>query len=149
MPKLDLDAIPSRQGSDYPPPHDEPVAGRAVRILSEAARLEDFVVTRGVIPPGGWSSQRHWHEGEDEFVVVLAGRGVLVDDLGRRAVGPGDCLAFPKGEANGHHIVNEGDGPLVLVAVSLPERSPCHYPDIGLSWSPKWGYRNSETDAPC
>src|SRR6188768_4298051 len=64
MPRLDLDAIPMRHGSDYPPPHDRPVAGRVARLLSEAAGLEDFVVAHSVIPPGGWSSQRHWHEGE-------------------------------------------------------------------------------------
>ena len=148
MPKLDLDAIPMRHGSDYPPPHDRPVAGRVARLLSESAGLEDFVVAHSVIAPGGWSSQRHWHEGEDEFVTVVAGQGVLVDDLGRTPVGPGDCLAFPKGEANGHHIVNEGAVPLVLVGVSLPERSPCHYPDIGLTWEPERGYRVSGNDAP-
>ena len=147
MPRLDLEAIPVRDGSDYPPPHDRPVADRAVRLLSGAAGLEDFVVAHAVIPPGGWSSQRHWHEGEDEFVTVLSGEGVLVDDLGRTPVRAGDCLAFPKGEANGHHIVNEGEVPLVLVAVSVPERSACHYPDIGLSWAPEEGYRGEEGTA--
>ena len=140
MPKLDLERIPPRLGSDYPPPHDRPVANRAVRFLDEAAGLTDFVVTYSIIPPGGWSSQRHWHEDEDEFVVVLAGHGVLVEEESRTALGPGDCAAFPKGEPNAHHIVNESDRPLVLVAVSTPERSPCHYPDIGLVWSPDGGY---------
>jgi uncharacterized cupin superfamily protein len=101
-----------------------------------------------VIPPGGWSSQRHWHEGEDEFVAVLSGEGVLVEEGVRTPVGPGDCLAFPKGEANGHHIVNEGEVPLVLVAVSLPERSACHYPDIGLTWAPDGGYQLDRGIAP-
>ena len=137
MPRLELDAIPVRHGSDYPPPHDQPVAGRVVRLLSKAAGLTDFVVAHGIVPPGGWSSQRHWHEGEDEFVLVAAGHGVLVDDSGRTPLAPGDCAAFPKGEANGHHIVNEGTEPLVLVAISRPERSPCHYPDLGLVWTPE------------
>ena len=141
MPRLDLDAIPAVGGSDYPPPHDRPVADRMVRFLSRAAGLEDFVVAHSLIPAGGWSSQRHWHEGEDEFVAVLAGQGVLVDEGGRTALAPGDCVAFPKGEANGHHIVNEGSEPLVLIAVSRPERSPCHYPDLGLVWTPAGGYR--------
>ena len=83
MPRLDLDAIPVRQGSDYPPPHDRPVAGRVARLLNEAAGLTDFVVAHSVIPPGGWSSQRHWHEGEDEFVDGTVGAG----RAGRRCSG--------------------------------------------------------------
>ena len=54
---------------------------------------------------------------------------------------PGDVAAFPKGRADGHHIFNDGEVPLVLVAVSLPERSACHYPDLGLVWAPGEGYR--------
>jgi uncharacterized cupin superfamily protein len=140
MPRLDLESIAPRLGSDYPPPHDEPVAGRSVRLVGEAGGLTDFVVTHAVIPPGGWSSQRHWHEGEDEFVVVIEGQGELVEEGGRTRLGPGDCAAFPKNAANGHHIVNDGNGPLVLIAVSMPEASPCHYPDLGLVWSPEQGY---------
>ena len=141
MPRLDVAGLAPSLGSDYPPPHDRPVAGRTVRFPSKAGALTDFVVTHSTIPPGGWSSQRHWHEGEDEFVVVLQGEGVLVEEDGRTRLGPGDCATFPKGEANGHHIVNEGLEPLVLVAVSLPERSPCHYPDLALVWTPEQGYR--------
>lgn len=137
MPRVDIEAVPVRHGSDYPPPHDRPVAGRAARLLGEAAGLTDFVVAHAVIPPGGWSSQRHWHEGEDEFVVIVSGRGQLVEERSRVPLGPGDCCAFPKGTANGHHIVNVGDAPLVLVGFSRPERSPCHYPDLGLVWTPE------------
>ena len=140
MPKLDLDAIAPRAGSDYPPPHDAPVAGRVARFLSEAGGIEDFVAAHSIVPPGGWSSQRHWHEDEDELVVVVAGTGVLVEEDARTRLAPGDVAAFPKGRANGHHIVNDGDVPLVLIAVSLPERSPCHYPDLDLVWSPEAGY---------
>ena len=141
MPKLDPSRIAPRNGSDYPPPHDRPVAGRAVRFLGEAAGLTDFVVAHAVVPPGGWSSQRHWHEGEDELVVVVSGHGTLVEENGRTPLCAGDVAAFPKGRADGHHIVNEGEDPLVLVAVSLPERSPCHYPDLGLVWTPDGDYR--------
>ncbi|MGZ8312875.1 MAG: cupin domain-containing protein [Allosphingosinicella sp.] len=145
MPRLELDAVTVRLGSDYPPPHDRPVAGRAARLLSETAGLTDFVVVHSVIPPGGWSSQRHWHEGEDEFVLVVSGRGLLVEQTGRTPLGPGDCAVFPKGAANGHHIVNDGEEPLLLVAISCPERSPCHYPDLGLVWRPDdGGYRSDQ-----
>ena len=142
MPKLGLAAVEAKRGSDYPPPHDREVAGREVRMLGDAAGLTDFVVAHCVVPPGGWSSQRHWHEGEDELVVVVSGQGVLVEEATQTRLARGDVAIFPKGRADGHHIVNDGGVPLVLVAVSLPERSPCHYPDLNLVWSPDDGYES-------
>ena len=32
------------------------------------------------LPPGQWSSQRHWHSTEDEFCYVLEGEVWLVTD---------------------------------------------------------------------
>lgn len=136
MPKLDLDAIAHEPASDYPEPFRAAAAGRLVRVLSEAAGLTDLVATHVTVPPGGWSSQRHWHEAEDEIVVVLAGEGTLVDDHGRHPLRAGDVAAFRKGDGNAHHIVNEGDAPVMLFAVSLPERGRVHYPDIGMGWTP-------------
>lgn len=136
MPKLDLDAIAHEPASDYPEPFRAAAAGRLVRVVSEAAGLSDFVATHVTVPPGGWSSQRHWHEGEDEIVVVLSGRATLVDDDGRHPLRAGDVAAFRKGDGNAHHIVNDGDTPVVLFAVSLPERGRVHYPDIGMAWTP-------------
>ncbi len=57
-----------------------------------------------MLKPGAWSSQRHWHEGEDEFLVMLSGEAVLVEDDGRTILRPGDCAAWPKGSTNGHHL---------------------------------------------
>ncbi len=132
LPKLDLDAIAHEPASDYPEPFRAAAAGRLVRVLSEAGGLADFVATHVTVPPGKWSSQRHWHEEEDELVVVLAGEGVLVDNHGRHALRGGDVAVFRKNDGNAHHIVNESDAPLVLFAVSLPEKGRVHYPDIGM-----------------
>ena len=122
-----------------PPEYLQAAKGRMVRLLSRAGGLGDFVVTHVVVPPGSWSSQRHWHEREDEFAVVLSGRAVLVDEAGRHPMGPGDVAVFPKGDRNGHHLRNEGDEPVTILAVSLPEASPVHYPDIGKRWAPDEG----------
>ena len=106
MPKLDLDAIEQTNRTGYPPPYDAPMAKRHYRRLAPAAGLEDFGVSHVMLEPGGISSQRHWHEGEDEFVVMLAGEAVLIEDEGETVMRAGDCAAFPKGVANGHHLVN-------------------------------------------
>ncbi|KQT33643.1 hypothetical protein ASG29_06425 [Sphingomonas sp. Leaf412] len=136
MPKLDLDAIAHEPDSDYPEPFRAAAAGRLVRVLSHAGGLTDFVATHVTVPPGGWSSQRHWHEEEDEIVLVVSGEGTLVDNAGRHPLRAGDVATFAKGDGNAHHIANDGAAPLVLFALSLPERGRVHYPDIGMAWTP-------------
>lgn len=107
MPKIDLDAVPVRMGSGYPAPLDAPCAARTRRRVGNAGGLRDFGVNLMTLPPGGWSSQRHWHSHEDEFVQVLQGALTLVEDGGRTVLSAGDCAAFPKGTGNGHHLINE------------------------------------------
>jgi len=60
------------------------------------------------LEPGAWSSQRHWHSHEDEFVYVLEGELVLVEDEGETMLRAGECAAFAKNSGNGHHLINRG-----------------------------------------
>jgi uncharacterized cupin superfamily protein len=117
MPKIDLDAVPQRMGSGYPPPLDAPCAGRTRRRVGNAGGLRDFGVNLMTLPPGGWSSQRHWHSHEDEFVQVLQGELTLVEDGSRTVLKALDCAAFPKGTGNGHHLINESAEPAVYLEV--------------------------------
>ena len=82
MPKIDLDSIPQTNATGYPPPFDEPVAGRWYRRLAPVAGLTLVGASHVVLKPGAWSSQRHWHRDEDELVVMLSGRSGA--DRGRR-----------------------------------------------------------------
>jgi uncharacterized cupin superfamily protein len=132
MPKLDLDSIESTNRTGYPPPHDAQMAKRHYRRLAPAAGVEDFGASHVVLEPGGISSQRHWHEGEDELVVMLAGEAVLVEDECETVMRPGDIAAFPKGVADGHHLVNRSDAPCVFVAIGKPALTDCHYPDVDM-----------------
>lgn len=61
MPKIDIAAVPVRRGSGYPPPFDAPCAARTRRRVGDAGGLRDFGVNLTALPPGSWSSQRHWH----------------------------------------------------------------------------------------
>ena len=140
MPVVDPAAIAPRPGSDYPPPLNGPVASRAVRDLAGAVGASDLAVNHVTLPAGAWSSQRHWHEGEDEVLVMVTGRATLVDDSGRHVLGSGDVAVFPAGDGNGHHLVNESDADCTFVVASRPEESPVHYPDARLRWSPNRGY---------
>src|SRR4028119_669443 len=102
MPKIDLDAIEATATTTYPPPFDREVRGRWYRRLGPAAGLTDFGVTHVRLEPGAWSSQRHWHPEADEFVVMIAGEAVLIDDNGEHPMTAGDSAAFPKNDGNGH-----------------------------------------------
>ena len=132
MPKVDLETIERTNRTGYPAPHSDPMDKRWYRRIAPAAGLKDFGVSHVVLEAGGLSSQRHWHEGEDEIVVMLSGEAVLIEDEGETIMRPGDIAAFPKNVPNGHHLVNRGTGPCVFVAVGRPPMTDCHYPDIDL-----------------
>jgi uncharacterized cupin superfamily protein len=117
MPKVDIAAVPRRQGAGYPPPFDAPCAGRVRQRLGTAGGLGDFGVNLMHLPPGGWSSQRHWHSHEDELVYVLEGELVLVEDQGETVLRAGDCAAFPKNTGNGHHLINRSAATAVYLEV--------------------------------
>jgi len=135
MPRIDIAAAPVRIGSDYPPPHDAPCAGRMRQRLGDAGGLTAFGVNLMHLPPGGWSSQRHWHSHEDEFVQVLAGEVVLIEDGGECVLVAGDSAAFPAGAANGHHLVNRSAHPVILLEVGSRHRADCcTYADIDMQW---------------
>lgn len=118
MPKLDLDAIAPSNRTGYPVPFDQPVAGRWYRRLAPASGLTEMGASHVVLKPGAWSSQRHWHDDEDELVIMLTGEAVLVEDGGRTVLRPGDICAWPKGAADGHHLINESDADCSFVAIS-------------------------------
>ncbi len=138
MPKIDKDAAPTRFGTGYPPPLDEPCKGRKRWKLGDAAGLTQFGVNLMRLPPGQWTSQRHWHTAEDEFVWVLEGEVVLVTDEGEQVMRAGDCAGFPAGEPNGHHLQNRSDRDALLLEVGsrLPEADACDYPDIDMLAEP-------------
>ena len=137
MPKIDIERLEPEPPGEIPPQFAAAAVGRVVRNLSTACGVTDFVTTHVIVPPGGWSAQRHWHEGEDEIVAVLSGEAVLVDDAGRHPMRVGDVAVFPKGYGNAHHLRNDGDAQVVLLAISLPEASTVHYPDIGMRLTPE------------
>lgn len=145
MPKLDLAAIPQTNATGYPPPFDAAVAGRWWRRLAPPAGLTQMGASHVVLEPGAFSSQRHWHWGQDELVVMIAGEAVLIDDTGETSVRAGDVLAFPAGEANGHHLHNRSAEPCTFVAISAGAREDDsgEYSDIDMVFGPE-GYARKD-----
>jgi uncharacterized cupin superfamily protein len=144
MPKLDLAAIPQTNRTGYPAPFDAAVQGRWYRRLAPAAGLSHFGASHVVLKPGAWSSQRHFHHGEDEMVVMLSGEAVLVEDEGKTPLRPGDVCAWAKGVANGHVIVNESAADCVMIAISAGPNTGGFYPDIDMIWGDDDRYRHKD-----
>jgi uncharacterized cupin superfamily protein len=135
MPKLDLDAIPQTNATGYPAPFDREVAGRWYRRLGPPSGLTDFAASHVVLKPGAWSSQRHWHDGEDEFLVMLSGEALLVEDEGEATLRAGDVAAFPKGNGNGHHLRNESEADCCFIVVGGGTRTGGGYSDIDMMFT--------------
>jgi len=125
--------LPARRGSDYPAPHDAPCRERIRRALGDAFGLSQFGVNMLDLPPGTWSSQRHWHERQDEFVYVLEGEVVLVTDESETVMRPGMVAGFRAGTGNGHHLVNRSDRTArVLEVGTRTTEEVAHYSDIDM-----------------
>lgn len=133
-PALDPAAVPGRRGSAYPAPFRDAVAAREKRPLGDARGLSQFGVNLVSLPPGCWSSQRHWHSHEDEFVYVLDGELTLITDGGEQVLGPGMAAGFPAGKADGHHLINRTNRPARYLEVGTRRREVDEvvYPDIDM-----------------
>ncbi|WP_171238233.1 cupin domain-containing protein [Ruegeria sp. HKCCA5763] len=133
MPKLDLSQIPFKGGSSYPGKLAEAVGGRFKKGVGDAGGLTQFGVNIVRLEPQALSSLRHYHMEQDEFAIMLSGTCVLIDDDGEHEMQPGDCAAWPAGEANGHHLVNKTDAPATFLVVGT--RTPtetCFYSDLDM-----------------
>jgi len=132
--KIELSCVAVATGSDYPPPFDVPCSRRLRQRLGDAAGLTDFGVNLLHLPPGCWSSQRHWHSAEDEFVYVIAGEVVLVTDSGEEVLRTGDCAGFKAGLRDGHHLQNRSAETAVLLEVGSRRVADDEgeYPDIDM-----------------
>ena len=132
--KISEDKVQVLTGTRYPPPYDVPCRERHRARLGDVAGLTQFGVNRLRLPPGTWSSQRHWHAAEDEFVYVLAGEVVLVTNQGEEVLRAGDCAGFKAGVADGHQLQNRSNADALVLEVGSrrPAEEAVDYPDIDL-----------------
>jgi len=150
MPKLDLEAITPTNDTGYPPPFDQDVSGRWYRRLAPAAGLTMLGASHVVLKPGGFSSQRHWHRGQDELLIMLEGEAVLHEDNGEIALVAGDIVAWAAGVENGHRLENRSNSDCVFVAICGGDRDADsgEYPDIDMVFDPDGYARKDGTRYP-
>ncbi len=136
MPKIDISQVPVLTGTSYPPALAAIVEGRTAQRLGDVGGLTQYGVNLVRLAPGAASAHRHWHEAEDEFVWMVEGELVLVEEDGETVMRPGDAAAFKAGVANGHHLVNRSDKDGVFLVVGIRAgHEICHYPDVDLAFA--------------
>jgi uncharacterized cupin superfamily protein len=117
MPKIDIARVPADSECLYPDPFHKPIAGRARKRLGNAAGLSQFGVNLTTLKPGTWSSQRHWHRNEDEFVYVLEGEIVLCENHSETVLKAGDAAGWKANSGNGHCLINRSGRDAVYIEV--------------------------------
>lgn len=134
-PAIDLYDIETQTGNGFPEPFASMLGPYVGRSLEAHFDLTKFGVSVEVLPPGSQSALRHWHEANDELVLMLAGELTLVTDAGRTKMLPNMCVGFKAGSRDGHHLVNESDADAtVLVVGSRSQDDKVHYPDDDFQW---------------
>ena len=142
---LHVDDLPVLTGTDYPTPHDLPCRQRSRRRLGDAFGLSQFGVNLLELPPGAWSSQRHWHERQDEFLYVLEGEVTLVTNKGETVLTAGMIAGFRAGEPDGHHLTNRSNAVArVLEMGTRTAVETAHYPDIAMMYREGEGYLTAD-----
>ena len=135
MPKIDVDAIPQSNATGYPAPFDEDVKGRYWRRLALSGGLTLMGASHVVLRPGAWSSHRHWHDDEDELVIILSGEAILIEDEGETVMRAGDVAAWAAGVTNGHHLINRTDTDCVFIAIAAGDKNGSGaYSDIDMKF---------------
>jgi len=135
MPKIDITKATVRTSSNYPAEFLQVVAGREKAALGNAAGLTQFGVNLTRLKPGAASALRHWHEEEDEFVYMLDGEVVLIENEGETLLKAGDAAGFKAGIANGHHLINKSSRDALFLEVGTRAgRERAHYPDVDLKF---------------
>lgn len=133
-PPIRASDLPARTGTIYPPPYAAAVAGRAKRALGDPFGLTQFGVNLTVLAPGAASAERHWHEREDEFVYILEGEVILIDETGEQRLEPGMCVGFKCGVPNAHKLVNRSDRPVTFLEVGTrSDGDRAHYPEADMA----------------
>ncbi len=97
--------------------------------LGDVTGLLQFGVHIERLPPGSRSSHRHWHEKQDEFVYVISGVLVLIEDQ-ETILNAGDAAGWKAGQPIAHCLENRSESDAVMLVVGTrTAQEVVHYPD--------------------
>jgi uncharacterized cupin superfamily protein len=119
---------------DFTQPSWEPdrFPGRHLAPVGAQAGSEELAVNVYELDPGVVGSPLHVHHANEELLLVLAGTLSLRGPEGTRFLSAGAVVAFPRGQAGAHSLVNRSDVSARYLVVSTTNRPDVvEYPDVG------------------
>ena len=135
MPKVrEADIVPQKRDR-YPGNHKKVTSGYERLAVGDAVGLRQFGVNKVTVKPGAATALNHWHQNEDEFVIVLSGEVVLVEGETETPLKAGECAGFKAGEPTGHHIINKSSEVAVLFEIGTRcDNEICHYTGLDFTY---------------
>jgi uncharacterized cupin superfamily protein len=113
---------PSWEAPKYP--------GRRVAPVAAQAGAQELAANVYELDPGAVGSPLHVHHANEELLLVLAGTLSLRGPEGTQLLSAGTAVAFPRGQAGAHSLVNRSDAPVRYLVVSTTNRPDVvEYPD--------------------
>jgi len=97
------------------------------------------------IPAGARNWPYHYHLGNEEWLIVVAGAPTLRTPDGVRELSVGDVVAFPEGEAGAHDVANRSAEDVRVAIFSTLQRTTLPvYPDSGKVGANRMCFRTSD-----
>jgi len=113
------------------PEDPAPFTVRGAR-LGRQAGARELGATLYELQPGEAICPFHLHHGNEEMMIVLAGRPTLRMGDGERELPTGEVVAFPRGRAGAHRVDNHAGEPArVLIVSTMNAPEVVEYPDSG------------------
>jgi uncharacterized cupin superfamily protein len=122
MRRFNLHTAELTQDGDEPAGYDAGYArfGRALGAEQAGATLYELV-------PGQSNCPYHYEVGDEEWLIVLAGRLAVRHPDGEDVLEPGDVVCFPPGPAGAHKLTNKGEEPVRVLMFSVN-----HFPAVAV-----------------
>jgi uncharacterized cupin superfamily protein len=111
---------------------EESEPGYRARFAQLGARLGASRLGMSVydLPPGEAICPYHFHWGDEEWLIVVAGEPTLRTPEGDRTLEAGDVVCFPVGPEGAHRVHNGGGEPVrVAIFSNTHEFGIIEYPD--------------------
>jgi uncharacterized cupin superfamily protein len=125
--------MPNVFDPEFEPPlsNPSPFQARGAEIGVQAG-TRDLGASLYEIPQGQAIAPFHTHYGNEELLIVIAGRPTLRTHAGERELDPGEVVAFRAGRDGAHRVDNHRPEPArVLMVSTMNEVDVVEYPDSG------------------
>jgi len=104
-------------------------------LIGDAIGTEKFYVNIDFVKPGGESVKYHSHSKQEEFYLIISGKGILRIDGEEISIKKGDVISAPAGKDSGHQFINNSEEILQILDIGTREKDDIiTYPDENIMY---------------